>query len=141
MKNILFISIIILGLAALASAQRIYQWTDENGVTHFSNSPVNLKDKGQVGLMHEKEKEQQIENRSNSMGVRYNRSPAPEVRRSPKPRVITPEKSYKERRIEEEQERLRRWEEKKAREEREDDRRWQRTKDRIERRKILRSLD
>lgn len=141
MKNILFIFIIILSLFTLASAQQIYQWTDENGVTHFSNSPVNLKDKGQVGLMHEKEKEQQLENKSNSMGAQYNRSPAPRVRRSPSPRVVTPQKSYKERQIEEEQERLRRLEEKKAREKREKDRRWQRTKDRIEREKRQRQLD
>lgn len=141
MKNILFIFIIIFGLAALASAQQIYQWTDENGVAHFSNSPVNLKDKGRIDLMPEKEKEQQLRNKSNNMDRQYRPTPTPGVRKSQKPIIITPEKSHKERQVEKEMERLRRLELEKERKKREKRRRWERTKDRIERRKRLRSFD
>ena len=49
MKRIFFITafLSIIGLSGLSYAE-IYQWTDENGAVHFSDSPVDLRDKEEV---------------------------------------------------------------------------------------------
>lgn len=49
MKQIFILTAIlsIISLTGISHAE-MYQWTDENGAVHFSDSPVDLKEKGEV---------------------------------------------------------------------------------------------
>lgn len=61
---------VIIGLSSLLNAE-MYQWTDENGAVHFSDSPVDLKDKGEVEVRSSIERSPDIDDGLQNMESDY----------------------------------------------------------------------
>jgi hypothetical protein len=83
--SLFFIFIIV---AHISSAD-IYSWVDENGVRHFSNSPVNLDDKTEISVQNEK---QSFPNEKQKVIKKSLIEPDSEKQKQPKEKV--PEKKY-----------------------------------------------